>query len=73
MPLFCLLKHLFPPITLLLQAFSLTLSRTHVFNGNRPKPHRIGRHEVQLLQAPVGIGQDIDGRRQAGHACWRSH
>jgi hypothetical protein len=21
-----------------------------------------------LLQSPVGIGQDIDGRRQAGHA-----
>ena len=32
-PLFCLRKHLFPPITLLLQAFSLTLRRTHVYSN----------------------------------------
>ena len=43
MPLFCLRKHLFPPITLLLQAFSFALRRTHVNTkpqSRAPSPRR---------------------------------
>ena len=38
-----------------------------LLDDDLPGAHRLGREQVELLQPPIAVGQEVDGGRQAGH------